>query len=253
MLFRSTTGDNVFLKVTQHPSNTATTTATHISATPNNYASVLTRDGNKWVATFQATNAAQYLRMAIRAAAGVKLKWSLIPLATGNAAWQPVGITQAQCAAVSSLGSTSGSLFADNTLVHYFEEFRFFEKVTSQTRYGKAFFERAKFPPYLQSIDYYTATWGYLPIIDFPNTLESIVQRFWRSLQPNPDRVLILRSEVPPTVGNSYFDARKVGTLYIPAAYRSAYESHEVWGQLSAKMANVEGSPYEVFNEWDWE
>lgn len=144
-------------------------------------------------------------------------------------------------------------MFANNRLVRYFDEFRFFEKVTAQARYGDAFFERAKFPPYLQSIDYYTSTWGYLPIIDFPNTFESIGSHFWLRLQPNPDRVLILRSEVPPTVGNSYFNAAKVGTLYIPAAYRSAYESHEVWGQLSAKMANVEGSPYEVFNEWDWE
>ena len=131
-----TTGDNVFLKVTQHPSNTTTTTTTHISATPNNYASVLTREGNKWVATFQATNAAQYLRVAIRAAAEVKLKWNLIPLATGNAAWQPVGITQAQCAAVSSLGSR----FGGNGVITSTADLVFFGNVTSL---GSAAFSNA--------------------------------------------------------------------------------------------------------------
>lgn len=126
-----TTGDNVFLKVTQHPSDTTTTTTTHISATPNNYVSVLTQEGNKWVATFQATNAAQYLRVAIRAAAGVKLKWSLTPLATGNAAWQPVGITQAQCAAVSSLGTQ----FQYNRIITAFAELKLFAKIKSFSSY----------------------------------------------------------------------------------------------------------------------
>ena len=144
-------------------------------------------------------------------------------------------------------------MFANNRLVRYFDEFRFFEKVTAQARYGTAFFERAKFPPFLEEIDYYTETWSHLKIIDFPNTLTTIQFSFWLRLTNIPDRVLILRSEVPPTVGSNYFNAAKVGTLYIPAAYRSAYESHEVWGQLSSKMADVEGSPYEVFNEWDWE
>ena len=136
--------------------------------------------------------------------------------------------------------------------MRYFDEFRYFVNVKSQTRYGSAFFEKAKFPPFLEVIDYYTDTWGHLKIIDFPNTLTTIQYYFWLRLTNIPDRVLILRSETPPTVTNGYFNAAKVGTLYVPAAYRSAYESHEVWGQLSSKMADVEGSPYEVFNEWDW-
>ena len=125
------TADTVIFGVQQFGNNTSSVTTTHCSIASDGSTgwgsqSVLTKQGNKWVAEFTATTAAQYLRVAIRAAAGVTVRWSLTPLASGNACWQPVGITQAQCAAVSSLGTA----FSQNKLVTAFPELVFFHVTT---------------------------------------------------------------------------------------------------------------------------
>ena len=64
---------------------------------------------------------------------------------------------------------------------------------------------------------------------------------------------MILRSATPPSVSNSYFNASRIGVLYIPADYIDTYKAHDVWGKLSSKMQPVEGSKYEVFNEWEYD
>ena len=150
------------------------------------------------------------------------------------------------------MGTASSSPFKDNSKVKYFEELRFFTSITSLTRWTTTTFQKVKFPPHLRTIDYYAGTWGASPILDFPSTLTTIQYYFWLRMTSNSNRVLILRSETPPSVTNSNFSAAKIGTLYIPSAYRAAYEAHDVWGRLSAKMADLEGSAYEVFNEWEF-
>lgn len=253
-----TTGDNVFLKVTQHPSNTTTTTTTHISATPNNYASVLTQEGNKWVATFQATNAAQYLRVAIRAAAGVKLKWNLIPLATGNAAWQPVGITQAQCAAVSSLGN----MFQYNPIISMFKELPLFTsaKVCPNFR-GCSSLTEVNFSnitslgmQYLNgtslimavfhegftthgNLNYYTSK--LIELVDFPSTVTSIGENNFTSTS---NCVIVCRATSVPTLGRNNGGAK---ALYVPAAAIADYKSATNWSAYANKIYPIEGSEYE--------
>ena len=150
------------------------------------------------------------------------------------------------------MGTYQTSPFANNSKVKYFEELRFFTSITSLPRWSTTKFQKVKFPPHLRTIDYYTGTWGESPILDFPSSLTTIQLYFWLRLSSNPNRILILRSETPPSVTDSNFNAAKIGTLYVPSAYRAAYEAHSVWGRLSAKMADLEGSAYEVFNEWEF-
>lgn len=95
---------------------------------------ILIKDGNKWYADFSATANTEYLQVAIRAADGVVIQWKLIPLATStNACWQPVGITLAQCEAVTTFGNSNSSIqrFRANTLLQKFNEFRYFTGITN--------------------------------------------------------------------------------------------------------------------------
>ena len=97
--------------------------------------SVLTSLGdNKWYADFTSTVNTNYLRVAIRAASGVTVKWSLIPLSTStNECWQPLGITKTQCEAVTTFGNTNDSIqiFRNNHLLTKFNEFQYFNKITN--------------------------------------------------------------------------------------------------------------------------
>lgn len=89
---------------------------------------------NKWYADFTSTTFTNYMRVAIRAASGVAIKWSLTPKSTStNACWQPVGITIEQCGAVTSFGNSNSSIqqFRSNGLLTKFNEFKYFTKITN--------------------------------------------------------------------------------------------------------------------------
>ena len=89
---------------------------------------------NKWYADFTSTTFTNYMRVAIRAASGVAIKWSLTPKSTStNACWQPIGITIEQCGAVTSFGNSNSSIqrFRNNWLLTKFNEFRYFTKITN--------------------------------------------------------------------------------------------------------------------------
>lgn len=47
----------------------------------------------------------------------------------------------------------------------------------------------------------------------------------------------------------------KIKAIYIPSEYMDAYKAHAQWGNatLVAKMQPLEGSKYEVFNEWEYD
>ena len=95
--------------------------------------------------------------------------------------------------------------------------------------------------------------WLCAQIYDFPPTLTSLASPFWLRLQG--DKIFIFRSETPPTPGSNYFanGKDKVKKIYVPSAYMTAYQNHETWGQFTSKMIQLEGSKYEVFNEWDYD
>lgn len=254
-----TTGDDVFLKVLQHPSNTATTTATHISATPNNYASVLTQEGNKWVATFQATNAAQYLRVAIRAAAGVKLKWSLTPLATGNPAWQPVGITQAQCAAVSSLGNK----FQYNQIITAFAELKLFAEIKSfdSTHFYQCFnLSKLRLPAgtinvgssfnlcdsigtwnfYPDSLTTFNTCYNiYIDTMIVPPNVTSVASRAWSGSVSKrvAMRWMVFEGATPPTfLANPFYIDYSSIKIFVPDGSEDAYKTANNFSAQASKI-----------------
>lgn len=72
-------------------------------------------NARKYTALITTTNACQYLRLGIRAVAGTNISWKFVSVGVTKL---PQGITQAQCAAVSSLGT----VFRYNTLIRKFDE-----------------------------------------------------------------------------------------------------------------------------------
>jgi len=82
-------------------------------------------DGNNklTITTSGTTNACQYLTVAVLADNGVKAMYTMnVASSSASGIYQPVGITQEQCAAVSSLGTE----FKDNRLIVAFDEFEYF-------------------------------------------------------------------------------------------------------------------------------
>lgn len=78
----------------------------------------------KYHAIITTTNAAQYLRLGIRAVAGTQISYKFVSVGVTKV---PSGITSAQCAAVNSLSSK----FKSNSLIHTFKEFALFTKITA--------------------------------------------------------------------------------------------------------------------------
>lgn len=94
---------------------------------------LISTGSNKWYADFTSTVNTNYLQVAIRAASGVVVKWSIAPKSTStNACWQPLGITKAQCEAVTTFGNDNNAIqkFRGNAHITKFNEFELFTGMT---------------------------------------------------------------------------------------------------------------------------
>lgn len=120
-------------------------------------------------------------------------------------------------------------------------------------------FSQLKFPEVLTTVSSYTPTWISGSVLDFPPTLTNLANAgsFWLNMV-GTGKIVILRSATPPTVADSYqsdVNMNKIATIYIPTEYMDTYKAHARWGNatLVAKMQPLEGSKYEVFNEWEYD
>lgn len=89
--------------------------------------------------------------------------------------------------------------------------------------------------------------------MDFPSTLTTIESSFWLRMTTNANRVIILRSETPPTVSTDYYNASKFGVILVPSHLVGTYKAASGWSLAAAKIQPLEGSKYEVFNEWEYD
>lgn len=132
----SATGNAIFYPVQYGTTMSATALGTITAenwADPTFWASqtILTDGGavganaRKYTALITTTNACQYLRLGIRAVAGTSISWKFVSVGVTKL---PQGITQAQCAAVSSLGT---KVFDYNNLLTAFTELRNFTRLTN--------------------------------------------------------------------------------------------------------------------------
>lgn len=85
--------------------------------------SVLTKDGNKWVIEFNASNSNWYIRLAIRATASTTISWKVYSVGT---TYVPVGVTIPQLGAVTSTSLT----FARKPMITKLNELQYFTGLT---------------------------------------------------------------------------------------------------------------------------
>lgn len=79
--------------------------------------SAFTYEDGKWKATFDTETSTFYLRLAVRAASGTQIRWTLTPLESGNPCYMPIGITKNQCEQVLSFTHSSTNAFRSNIII----------------------------------------------------------------------------------------------------------------------------------------
>lgn len=125
--FSSIAAGATVIEIRQYASNTATQVVVGTLAKED---VVLDGDNKLTITTSGTTNACQYLTVAVLANNGVKATYTFkVALTSASGIYQPVGITQEQCAAVSSLGTVSP--FQYNKLIQKFNEFEDFTGVVT--------------------------------------------------------------------------------------------------------------------------
>lgn len=113
------------IEVRQYAGNTSTQVVVGTVALED---AVLDGDNRITITTSGTTNACQYLTVGVLADSGVTAQYGIrVSSASASGVYQPVGITKAQCAAVSSLGNVWYNAFSKNWLItspnyflHYF-------------------------------------------------------------------------------------------------------------------------------------
>ena len=133
-----------------------------------------------------------------------------------------------------------------------FTEFRFFENVkniNSGSPFQGNTFTRVKFPPKLEILTWYNPYYLPCTILDLPTT--ATVQNAYCNNVKNL-KVLIVRSATVK------FDLGYAGNLrnsaiYVPQESVEEYKVASGWSDVSSNILPIEGSPYEKFNEWEYD
>ena len=122
--FSSIAAGSTVIEVRQYASNTNTQVVVGTLAKED---VVLDGDNKLTITTSGTTNACQYLTVAVLANNGVKATYTFkVASTSASGIYQPVGITQEQCAAVSSLGN-----IFQYSPISSFNEFKYFTSVES--------------------------------------------------------------------------------------------------------------------------
>lgn len=230
------------------------------------------RNGRKYIATITANNACQYLRLGIRAVAGTNISWRVVSVGVTKL---PKGITQAQCAAVSSLGT----VFRKNSIISAFNELSKFNMVTTIDK--QAFQNCTNLGgcidvPYVTSnitVDMFTATsiqYVYIPLVRILGYTSSpaMYNAFFncRNLvgimvksctkvggyifySSSLKYLIINQDNIPELISNTLY-AKKV---YVPDNLIEEYASADGWSSISSKIFPISQFGIDYPEETFWE
>lgn len=166
---------------------------------------------------------------------------------TEGTTYEPVGITKKQCEAVSTLSTYLRNLGDDIK----FTEFKYFTNVKNisggSPLIGNIFTE-IKFPISLTVVDIYSTIFKDCKILDFPES--AAVTWFYGQNIPNAE-VLILRNPSVQSVGNANRTKETI-EIYVPNELVDSYKENTDWAARASNIYPIEGSDYEVFNNWDY-
>lgn len=163
--------------------------------------------------------------------------------------YEPIGITKKQCEAVTSIATGFHLRNLGNEVK--FNEFRYFTKVKnisgSSPLTGNIFTE-IKFPISLTAVDIYYTIFKDCKILDFP--VSATVSWFYGQNIPNAE-VLILRNPSVQNIGSANRTKETI-KIYVPNELVNSYKENTNWTARASNIYPIEGSDYEVFNNWDY-
>lgn len=213
-------------------------------------------NARKYTALITTTNACQYLRLGIRAVAGTSISWKFVSVGVTKL---PQGITQAQCAAVSSLGTA----FEYNKIIMAFAELKLFIKIKSFNAYHfDQCFNLSKVRLAEETINVGSSfnqcnsigTWNFYPdslttfntcyniYIDtmiVPPNVTSVANRAWSgSISKRVAmRWIVFEGDTPPTFGGNpfYMDYYNV-KVFVP---NDSVDAYKAVSQLSSVKSRI--------------
>ena len=214
-----------------------------------------------WECLVTVTNACQYLRIGLRAIAGVSVSWKVVSVGVTK---KPLGITVKQCAAVSSLGTAfRESKSSMNTLIKRFDEYKYFTSITVCSSFGYINnIIKLTLPPSIKSIplealfglslsesSYFVVpegctTYGnhaigryncHIVTLDLPSTSEEF--QGWFMYQCQDLQTIKLRATTPPAVtSNTLSGIPSRVQFYVPDASVEAYKTANTWSSYASRI-----------------
>ena len=167
---------------------------------------------------------------------------------TVGTTYEPIGITMEQCAAVTSFQTYLRNLGTDLK----FTECRYFSitNVDNGSPFQNDKFLKIKFPNTLAIISFYNNTYKNTPIIDIPKSVTRLTYFYCTNISGCD--VLILRC--PTIYSPNYIQVLKSDIeVYVPQELLSDYKEHAEWSKIANNIYAIEGSDYEVFNDWEYD
>lgn len=209
-----------------------------------------------WECLVTVTNTCQYLRIGLRAIAGVSVSWKVVSVGVTKV---PQGITTAQCAAVSSIGT----FFRQNSLIKMFDEFVLFTGVSNLLNncFRESSIKEITLPASLRSITYgiqfnkcrklnrlevsegttsiLTSQWIWeatnLRLLILPSTISDMSSDALATHGSANTTTVICKAVTPPTKTNtSYYT--NVAAVYVPDESVDAYKAATGWSQWATKI-----------------
>lgn len=223
--FSSIAAGSTVIEVRQYASNTNTQI---VVGTLTKEDVVLDGDNKLTITTSGTTNACQYLTVAVLANNGVKATYTFkVASTSASGIYQPVGITQEQCAAVSSLGTVfSVSIATRASLFTVFNEFAYFTgiKVIGNGQMAGSHLQEVTLPQSITRIENNALRFTYLTEITIPAACEYLGAD---SFQGVPLVSVYVMATTPPTINSNPFNTSTIRNIYVPAESVALYK--ETW------------------------
>lgn len=160
--------------------------------------------------------------------------------------YEPIGILQEQCEAVTALGTYLRNIGTGLL----FPELKYFTSVTTVSTNSPLrgnVFSKIKFPISLRTADVYYTIYSSCRILDFPAS--TTISWFYSQNISNVE-VLIIRNSTLQK-GSDASRLRNDIEIYVPAELVDSYKEDSIWIARANNIYAIEGSNYEVFNDWE--
>lgn len=235
--FDSLGDDDVAIRIVQHTGNPSSVTElTTVTKAQWN----ADQSNNQMTISVTSTNTCKYLQVGVCGANEVTASW-ILNAVTGNR--QPVGITQKQCAAVTSIGT----YFSENKLISKFDNDSLYFTGLTGTLASNAFSSVAS--GFYLRLPYYTTVnnnsgYPYAILKNGRNTAvridsATLVGAIWESFNAYNNYMVITTPTVPTASGKAMFST----AIYVRDELVSEYKAATYWNYKDRTIKSIHALP----------